>query len=336
SVGASDYLTANYKKLMRIAEALRYFSAPYISAAGWNAEPRLLEDLGFMQALPAIAVAPPTGTCRAATTGNLSTIDYWLTSPDFAKDVLILRLGLGSIYSFTFVLRRLSHGSRRASLAPARCQAHRHRSRTSRPFKEMHAVDYQKALKQLNSAWAHCTPPSPPSWSRASATSTSCRTPSATVAGPRDPRMFGGQLADHHFDKDIHSQEGAFLFEAAWRLIHYAVMQDFNVCLTLPAAYATAVESHAEKLEPQAARKRTGQFREWAQDAMITGAAPLFGMTKLRGWAHNEVDRFGIRAALPKAVANSQMDFWNDIWKGDVVSPKPDEDKVMTDFGDIT
>eukprot|EP00959_Pyramimonas_sp_CCMP1952_P380726 7976799-Pyramimonas_sp.AAC.1 len=38
-----------------------------------------------MQVLPAIAVAPPTGTCRAATTGNLSTIDDWLTSPDFAK-----------------------------------------------------------------------------------------------------------------------------------------------------------------------------------------------------------------------------------------------------------
>eukprot|EP00959_Pyramimonas_sp_CCMP1952_P085760 1793880-Pyramimonas_sp.AAC.1 len=57
-------------------------------------------------------------------------------------------------------------------------------------------------------------------------------------------------------------------------------------------------------------------------------------MTRLKGWAHNEVDRFGILTALPQAVADAQIDFWNDIWKGTVISQKPDQDTVIKDVQD--
>ena len=86
SVNEGDFNTANIQKLMRIAECMRYFSAPFLFAGDWNAEPNQLEESGWMQVMPAAAITPTgSGTCRSATTGTYRTIDYWLTSPDFVK-----------------------------------------------------------------------------------------------------------------------------------------------------------------------------------------------------------------------------------------------------------
>ena len=41
----------------------------------------------------------------------------------------------------------------------------------------------------------------------------------------------------------------------------------------------------------------------------------MLAMTKLKGWAHQEVDRFGVKSSLPQAIADNQMDYWNCIWK---------------------
>eukprot|EP00959_Pyramimonas_sp_CCMP1952_P306743 6419533-Pyramimonas_sp.AAC.1 len=85
SVAGADYLSANYQKLMRISEAMRYYAAPFVFAGDWNTTPQDLEALGFLQVMPAAIVAPSQGTCRSAVSGTYRVIDYWLTTPGFVR-----------------------------------------------------------------------------------------------------------------------------------------------------------------------------------------------------------------------------------------------------------
>ena len=89
------------------------------------------------------------------------------------------------------------------------------------------------------------------------------------------------------------------------------------------------LEQRAHYQEVKAGRNRIQVFQKWAKDAMVTGPAPLFAMTKLKGWAHQEVDRFGIKSPMQQAIADNQMDYWNGIWKGEAVSKIPKEEEVM-------
>eukprot|EP00959_Pyramimonas_sp_CCMP1952_P375141 7856440-Pyramimonas_sp.AAC.1 len=60
-------------------------------------------------------------------------------------------------------------------------------------------------------------------------------------------------------------------------------MQTGHHFAVLVSGHAATVDAHAERLERQAAKRRTISFHKWAQDAMITGASPVFGTTGLKG-----------------------------------------------------
>ena len=79
--------TVNAYRLFDISLALRGWNKPFAMAADWNCAPEALQDHGFLDYIPAKAVARPQGencgTCRSAK-GNYSNIDYWLTNLSIA------------------------------------------------------------------------------------------------------------------------------------------------------------------------------------------------------------------------------------------------------------
>ncbi|CAK0888901.1 unnamed protein product, partial [Prorocentrum cordatum] len=107
--------------------------------------------------------------------------------------------------------------------------------------------------------------------------------------------------------QDSHAPEGLQLHEWAWPVVHFAVRQERPSCLVILQAYQSVVEARAQSMEHCIASQRVRSFHKWAQDSLVTGAAPLFGVTKLKGWAHSEAVSFGIRTSLPQAVADDQM-----------------------------
>ncbi|CAK0815917.1 unnamed protein product, partial [Prorocentrum cordatum] len=499
SVPDPDFLTANYQKLMRIAESMRYFSAPFIFAGDWNTEPANMEVLGFLQIMPAIAVATQTsGTCRSAKTGTYSTVDYWLASPDFAKACGVpyvldswvprphypvrmdldakprahMQMHLKAPKPFPKQAPRCSRAS--PLYGPPKLQPYldvvrqdadlgqpEDGDQAQRRLDGLHAnfisfveqdlchinqVDVQDREKYCGRAEAPAyvwRPAGGPILTGAPAAGPEARcmrnvtfalqdlaaqleraeptghlspatTSASTYSGvvgiagsstqlkfdagmaaqrtaPRDrdkdavsrvTSTYSGDASDSgssshlkiavgmaekrasprhrarrsHMDttkgqieegfatregttiktKDIHATEGVVLFEWAWPVLRYACRLEASQYILFVKALALTFEGHAKVLEQQAANKRAKSFHKWAQDALITGASPVSGMTKLKGRARNEVDRFGIRSALPQAVADSQMDMWNDIWQGTKVSKAADKDIIYKDVGSIT
>eukprot|EP00959_Pyramimonas_sp_CCMP1952_P458159 9476156-Pyramimonas_sp.AAC.1 len=79
---------------------------------------------------------------------------------------------------------------------------------------------------------------------------------------------------------------------------------------------ANQCHAHAEVRERATGKKRLGGFYKWARGTLTSGPAPLFNMTRLRTWTHNQVSRHGAVTSRPQAIADSQMDMWNDTWEG--------------------
>ena len=95
--------------------------------------------------------------------------------------------------------------------------------------------------------------------------------------------------------------------------------------------YADQIHTLADKRERQAAGKRISSFHSWAKDKMASGPAPIFAMTKVNTWTHSQVKRHGEVSAHPQAIADSQMDIWNNIWEGKKITKEADSTKYFVD-----
>eukprot|EP00959_Pyramimonas_sp_CCMP1952_P002997 62091-Pyramimonas_sp.AAC.1 len=109
----------------------------------------------------------------------------------------------------------------------------------------------------------------------------------------------------------------------AWPIIHLASRAPPDLNQHCLVAFADQLARHADQLGAQAGRARLLSFHRWARDALVSGSAPLFGLTRVKTWSHSQVTRHGGISSRPQAIADSQMDMWNRIWEGTTVSAKP-------------
>eukprot|EP00959_Pyramimonas_sp_CCMP1952_P090650 1897760-Pyramimonas_sp.AAC.1 len=75
--------------------------------------------------------------------------------------------------------------------------------------------------------------------------------------------------------------------------------------------------AHVDQLDRQEGWHRARKFKAWARDAMVTGPAQVYSITRVQPWAHAQIQQGKITTSHPQAIVDSQMDSWRKIWEGE-------------------